>query len=359
MRHPSINRLSRLGYTVAEIAVAVGVLGLLGGVFFAVLNSGLILSAKNTAVNAAHQEARQGILRMTRDIHAAISVPQLRSNSHDASYSTAASFPVVSSTPASTITPVAPFSPGVSFQNIASGPNYVWKDPSNASLIMIKDNPTQPTEGMRLIVPFFGLEEDITKVTASAAASHSNVFIKSDQSTPNIKAPDVGGTYAITYYTDRTVYVVMNGSYVADSQGDYVLSGGSYVPAKTYSANSSGSYILSAGVYIPYSSGAMQRYTSAITAGQRYRFENGELHLFKQRYSGGNLYWMDMATVAKYISSPTPFYVPLNSGGTPDLKYVGVQLTARDPKSSNRGYLATASLLSTQIDYRSRLTITQ
>jgi hypothetical protein len=36
-----------------------------------------------------------------------------------------------------------------------------------------------------------------------------------------------------------------------------------------------------------------------------------------------------------------------------------VKLSARDPSSSNRGYLATASLLDTQIDYRSRITLYQ
>ncbi|MDQ6860497.1 MAG: hypothetical protein M3032_04990, partial [Verrucomicrobiota bacterium] len=66
------------GYTVAEMVIAVGVLGLLGTVFFSVLQTGLTLSAKNTAVNAAHEEARQGMLRLTRDVHASISVPQLR-----------------------------------------------------------------------------------------------------------------------------------------------------------------------------------------------------------------------------------------------------------------------------------------
>jgi hypothetical protein len=98
-------------------------------------------------------------------------------------------------------------------------------------------------------------------------------------------------------------------------------------------------------------------YTSGVA--QRYRFEDGELHMYKQGYSGGSVYWMDVAAVARYISSPTPFYVPLNSAGSPNTKYVGVKLTARDPKSSNRGYLATASLLDTQIDYRSRITISQ
>jgi type II secretory pathway pseudopilin PulG len=352
------NRASKLAFSLGEMMVAVGVLGLLGAVFFTVLKSGLTLSAKNTAVNVAHQEAREGILKMTRDIHAAISVPQLRNNTHDAPYSITGSFPVVSSTPITS--GVAPVAPAVSFQNIASGPNYVWKDPGNASLIMIKDNPNKPVEGMRLIIPFWGLEEDITKVTAGGSATHSNVFIKADQSTPNINAPDVGGSYAITYYTDRVAYVVMNGQYLVDPVGEYKLSGGSYVEAGSYVAASGGTHVLSGGIYVPYSSGTMQRYNYVISGSPtRYRFENGELHMFKQRYSGASLFWQDVATVAKYISSPTPFYVPLNSGGTPDLKYVGVRLTARDPKSTNQGYLATASLLNTQIDYRSRLTITQ
>lgn len=315
MKTQSHARRSLEAFTVVEMLVAVGVLGLLGLVFFNVLNSGMILFAKNTAVNAAHEEARQGINRLTRDIHAAVSVPQLRDTN----------FNVVSSTP---VSGVAPMAAGVSFQNVASGPNYVWKDPGNASLIMIKDNPSKPVEGMRLLVPFWGLEEDITKVTAAGSANHSNVFINADQSTPNIDAPDVGGTFAITYYTDRAMYLVKNGSYVADAQGEWILSGGNYVA---------------------YTSGTMQRY----------RYENGELHFFKQRYSGSAFYWQDLAVVAKYISSPKPFYVPLNSGGSPDSKYVGVKLTARDPKSSNRGFLASSALLDTQIDYRSRIALYQ
>jgi hypothetical protein len=103
----------------------------------------------------------------------------------------------------------------------------------------------------------------------------------------------------------------------------------------------------------------MKRYNYTNSTAQRYRYEKGELHLYKQDYSGSSVYWKDVAVVARYISNPKPFYVPLNSGGTPDLKYVGIKLTARDPKSSNRGYLATATLLDTQVDYRSRLTLTQ
>ncbi len=307
------------GFTLAEIMIALAVLGLLGSVFFRVLQAGMTLSAKNTAVNVAHEQARQGILRMTRDIHASISVPQLRDTN----------FAVVSSTPSPSASPGAtpPTAAGVSFQNIASGPNYVWKDPGAANLIMIKDNPTKPTPGMRLIIPFWGVEDDIAKVTASGTANHSNVFtVHGQQNIANAPAY-AGSTYAIVYYTNRVMYLVKNGNYVADSKGDFVLTGGKYVQ-------------------VPSGTG-------------QYHYENGELHYYQQRYSGSSLSWSDTAVVARYLSSPNPFSVPLNRAGSSDNKYVKVQLSARDPKSTNLGYIATASLLDTQVDYRSRLTLFQ
>jgi hypothetical protein len=195
---------------------------------------------------------------------------------------------------------------------------------------MIKDGTVKPAAGMHILIPFWNIEDDITKVSAAGTTNHSNVFLATGADTTVAqKAPVFGGTsYAITYYTYRVAYLVKNGTYIADSQGPWILSGGNYVA---------------------YTSGAMQRY----------RYENGELHYYRQVYTGGALVWQDTAVVAKYISSPQPFYVPLNSGGSPDTKYVGVRLTARDPKSSNRGYLATASLLDTQIDFRSRIALYQ
>ncbi len=68
MRLSNRRTFTRAGITLAEMSIAIGVLGLLGLVFFAVLNSGLILFAKNVAVNAAHSEARDGLNRLTRDI---------------------------------------------------------------------------------------------------------------------------------------------------------------------------------------------------------------------------------------------------------------------------------------------------
>jgi hypothetical protein len=334
------------GFTSAEMVVSTMVMAILGIVFLNVLNSGMILYAKNTAVNSAHEEGRQGVSRFTRDLHAAVSVPQLRNNTHDSTYSCGTyecgdtrntnTFVVVSSTP---VGGVAPTAAGVSFQNVVAGsPDYVWQDPGNSNMIKIKDPGDQPTEGMRLIVPQWGIEDAVTKV-AGNSDNHSNVFLLNGQDTTvatnmgsqNRKFGQVSysvGPYAITYYTERMLYVVEGGTYIADSQGPWVLSGGQYVA-----------------------------YTNQNS--QRYRFENGILNLYRQRYAGNKFYWSLVSTVARYISSAQPFYVPLNTNGTPDTRYVGVKLSARDPNTSNRGYAATAALLDTQIDYRSRICLYQ
>jgi type II secretory pathway pseudopilin PulG len=314
--------------TLVEMSVSIGVLGLLGVVFFEVLQSGLVLSAKNTAVNAAHEEARQGVMRLTRDIHASVSVPQLRDTN----------FAVVSATPnPSTPSATPPTAAGVSFQNIAAGPNYIFTDPDgNNGLIMIADGPTgQPSPGMRMIIPAWGIEDDIMRVTGAKTARHSNVFTASNFETNVKRTPAYAGSlYAIAYYTDRVMYLVQNGRFIADSKGDHNL-----LPNNQY-------------VQVPAGTG-------------QFRYEGGELHYYRQRSTSSNpsvagtLAWQSVAVVARNISSPRPFSVPLNTKGGTDNKFVKVQLSARDPKSTNRGYRATAALLDTAIDYRARITTFQ
>ena len=98
---------SESGFTVAEMVISTMVMAILGIVFLQVLNSGMILYAKNTAVNSAHEESREGLNRLTRDIHASVSVPQLRNNTTDANTTVSGSFAVVSSTPVSGVPPTA------------------------------------------------------------------------------------------------------------------------------------------------------------------------------------------------------------------------------------------------------------
>ena len=387
MKSLNLRKFSQRGFTAVEMVVSTMIMAILGIVFLNVLNSGMILYTKNTAVNTAHQEARMGINQMTRDIHASISVPQLRTaDAGGRTPSDPAS--IVSSIPSNG---VAPMAAAVSFQDVAVGPQYVWKDPSNNGPIMVKgtyNTPEAPTVGMHFLAPLFNVEDDITKVTATPTqANHHNVWLANggEQLVANRTSlfGTSGATYSIVYYTSRIMYLVKNGSYIPDSNGPFTLT------ANNYSSGTAQRYALQNGSYVPNASGAYTVTPTVYTSGnsQRYRYERGELHLYKQAYNGSSFYWNDTSVVAKYISTPLPFYVPLVSNpagswyestssyqsyttsssnstgnrfdGSPDTRYVGVKLCARDPSSSNRGYLATASLLNTQIDYRSRIAISQ
>ena len=367
------------GFTIVDGMFSVGMLMLLGMVFFQVLNSGIVLFAKNTAVNVAHQEARDGINRLVRDIHASISVPQLRDTN----------FNVVSSTP-QTAAGQAAMAAGVSFQNVALGPQYVWKDPGNTK-VMVKGAPggkESPTAGMRLIAPLYNIEDDIVKVTASPTnANHHNVFLASTKedllATKTSLYGSTTNTYSIVYYTNRVMYLVRNGQYIPDSQGPFTIT------TTAASAADQERFALSSGSYMPSTTGSFAVTPSLYVSGtaQRYRYEGGELRLYIQDYTGSAVYWRQVAVVARHLSNPRPFYVPLvanasgpwyestNSYGcyttssaqstgarfasSTDTRYVGIKLTARDPKSSNRGYRSTATLLNTQVDYRSRIALYQ
>src|SRR5256886_9837850 len=132
------NKYGQDGYTAGEMIIACGVLVILGLAFFQVLNSGMILYAKNTAVNSAHEQAREGINRLTRDIHASVSVPQLRNSTHDGTYTVAGSLAVVNSAPVGGVPPTAD---GVSFQNVTpSNPDFVLNAPGSDIKILLKAN---------------------------------------------------------------------------------------------------------------------------------------------------------------------------------------------------------------------------
>ena len=65
------------GFTLVELMIAAMAIALVGGIAYAVLNSGLILFSKNTAINVAHQQARVAVLQIEADLHSAISLPKL------------------------------------------------------------------------------------------------------------------------------------------------------------------------------------------------------------------------------------------------------------------------------------------
>jgi type II secretory pathway component PulJ len=84
MKPLSSSRARQSGLSIVEMVVAVTVVALFGSVMFNMLYSSMILFAKNSAIDVAHQEARVAVLQMEQDIHAAVSIPELTDASRNA-----------------------------------------------------------------------------------------------------------------------------------------------------------------------------------------------------------------------------------------------------------------------------------
>jgi hypothetical protein len=193
MRRAFDSNRPRSGFTVAEIMVASAALGIVVTVMYALLNSGITLFAKNVAVNMAHQQARNGLMRVSRDLHQAVSIPQL----------TDENLTVVSSTG-----PAA----GITFQIVVNGPFEIKKDPAAPTLIQIATSnpkPTKPSVGDHLVVLDYGVEADITKIGADGLRSnHWNISLSSGAENRVQTKKD---SKVVCYITRRIGYVVKNG----------------------------------------------------------------------------------------------------------------------------------------------------
>ena len=187
------NRCGRHGFSLVEIMVAVAAIGLVVVAMFALLNFGMTLFARNVAINMAHQQARNGMMRVVRDIHEAISIPQLV----DANLN-----PVASAGPTA----------GITFQVIAKGPFNIRHDPSAPHLIQVESpnpKPVGPEPGDHLIVLDHDVEADVTKVTAKGSGStHWNVFLKDGNEQAVLTHKE---DYTLCYITRRIGYAVVNG----------------------------------------------------------------------------------------------------------------------------------------------------
>ena len=204
------------GYTLADIMVATGLVTIVGLIAYYALNSGTILYAKNTAENLAHDSSRIAVNRLLHDIHTAVSVPQLGHIDYrtPGSYTAPANSWVPSGTNVTFYadTGTGPAA-GVSFQmmggpgNPNGGPFNVSNDPGNAELIQIDSQSSAPQAGMRLIFPYYNMEDDIVKVTSNGS-NHFNVWTANALET---RFKTKKNTYYICYYTTRWAYVVENG----------------------------------------------------------------------------------------------------------------------------------------------------
>ena len=215
MKLSRLNRNRNAGYTLADIMVATGLVTIVGVIAVYSLNSGTILYSKNTAENLAHDQSRIAVNRLLHDIHTAVSIPQLG----HIDYRTPGSYtaPKGSWVPSGTnVTFYADSgtgpTAGVSFQMMGGpgdpngGPFNVKNDPGNPELIMIESFTSAPKVGMRLIFPYYNMEDDIVKATSNGA-NHFNIWTANALET---RFKTKKNTYYICYYTTRWGYAVEN-----------------------------------------------------------------------------------------------------------------------------------------------------
>jgi hypothetical protein len=407
MKRPAL--FQQAGFTAAEMVVAVLCFALCGGMIFMVLNSGMILYAKNMSVNTGHEDTRRAVNRLLRDIHASVSVPQLIDG-----FNADGSLQVHTSNTTGAA--------GVAFQLVYTDPtvpsdtgtHYIWQDP-NGPNIMIYNNGScvgpssgpnftcPPFAGQRLIIPLWGIEANITTSVGAGTSNHVNVWLMDsqgniiDQTNTAGKSPVGQGNssnsnnpknntnkYAICYYTDRVAYLVQNTQlrryylrYIgANSSGtggtwqwvnpvDNTTTGviiardiTSATPFSAEWSNTSGVAsvtIISGGSNYPNST------TVSITGG------GGSGATATATVSGKVITGVTVTNAGSgYTSTPSVSFsggsgsgaagaVVLTTAPTTDDRYIHVTLTASDPTFSNRSYKAISSLVDCAIPYRSRL----
>ncbi len=148
--HHYLSRSRQRGAILIELMVSTTIVLITGSIIYTMLNTGMVLFAKNTAINMAHQQARTAVLQMEQDLHSAISIPQLVDSGKNA---------VAGNGPAA----------GISFQLYSKGPLQV----ANSALrgqnnIDITVNGYVPTAGQRLCIPTHQVELDISFVSSGS-----------------------------------------------------------------------------------------------------------------------------------------------------------------------------------------------
>ena len=187
-------RRNARGFTLVEILVVTATIGIIITAVLALLNYGLTLYARNVRVNMAHQEARNGLMRVMRDVHRAVSIPQLV----DANLQQV-----------NTAGPAA----GVTFQTISTGPFEIMNDPAVPSMIQVsttRPNPVPPDIGDHIVVLDYDVECDITDVKNAGGqeTNHWNVSLANGNAK---RIQTKSGSFVICYITRRIGYVVNNG----------------------------------------------------------------------------------------------------------------------------------------------------
>jgi len=201
-----VHRRRNNGLALVEILVATTIMMIMGGLIFTTYRAGLTLFAKNTAVNMAHQQARMAVLVMERDLHGAVSIPQLVDMNQAV---------VAGNGPAA----------GISFQLFSAGPFQIpTTAASGQNQITVRTNSYTPKIGQHLCLPLHQIELDITAV--GAGATDRVLTLASNLPRPVQTTLDNAGTplpVVVTgFITDRYYFIVNNGQLRYFKPGDTV-----------------------------------------------------------------------------------------------------------------------------------------
>jgi hypothetical protein len=185
MRHPGKAKSAVAGFTLIETSISTGISVIAGGLICLILVIGITLYAKSSAINLAHEQARQAMDRLQRDIHAAVSIPVLVDANRVALDSTG---------------PAA----GVAFMLQGSPTLRVSADaaPNQTTVQVSGLGSYAPQVGQRFVIPTFQIEADISAVSGNTLTLVNNLGVPvTGTSTNNI----------VAYIADVVTYVVVNG----------------------------------------------------------------------------------------------------------------------------------------------------
>lgn len=197
MKRAPQNTAAQRAAVLIEMMVSTAITLVTGSIIFYILNTGMILFAKNTAINMAHQQARVAVLTMEQDLHSAVSIPQLVDANKN---------PVAGNGPAA----------GISFQLYAKGPLKVAAA-ANAgqNQVNVRVNGYTPQVGQRLCIPSHQIESNIIAVGAGSTdriltlANSLPVDVKTQLYDPGTNL--MINVNVVCFITDRLHYVVTNG----------------------------------------------------------------------------------------------------------------------------------------------------
>ena len=193
----------RRGFTLLEVMIATGIMTIVGGMIYIVLNNGMNLYAKNTAVNAAHQQARSGVDQMLHNVHGSVSIPQLVDTNL---------VPIA----APGVGPAA----GIRFQRFESGPFPIIENALASSTFLdvnVQGGSTPyvtPTTNSRFNIPSHNIEVNVTSTTHLGGNLRRFHFSQPIGTDVTVEAggddDDVAVTYIVSgFMTYRCSYAVV------------------------------------------------------------------------------------------------------------------------------------------------------